>query len=255
MTELNKSLVSDSHVPTSGPLVSAIIPTRNRPHLVLRAVQSALGQTYQNLEVVVVIDGPDAATSSSLDSINDDRLHVIRLQQSVGGAEARNVGVQAAHGEWIALLDDDDQWFPEKIELQVERALSSSLKFPIISSRFIARTPQVDYVWPRRLPFESEPIGEHLFCRTSMFQGEGMIQTSTILAQRSLLQMVPFARGLKRHQDWDWVIRAAKTSGVGVEICSESLAVYYIDEHRPTISNLDDWRHSLQWIRDRIGHS
>src|SRR4051812_31292709 len=85
------------------PLVTAVIPTRNRPELVTRAVRSALAQTYPRMEVVVVIDGPDAVTSSALELIHDERLRVISLPQPVGGAEARNVGVQAAQGEWIGL--------------------------------------------------------------------------------------------------------------------------------------------------------
>jgi glycosyltransferase involved in cell wall biosynthesis len=79
----------------------AVIPTCNRPLLVHRAVRSALAQTYREIEVVVVIDGPHRESCSALEAIQDDRLRVICLSQSVGGAEARNVGVQAPRGEWI----------------------------------------------------------------------------------------------------------------------------------------------------------
>ena len=72
----------------SAPLVSAIIPTRNRPELAVRAVRSALAQTYTNIEVVVVIDGPDAASQSALAAITDSRLHVVALDSNVGGSEA-----------------------------------------------------------------------------------------------------------------------------------------------------------------------
>jgi glycosyltransferase involved in cell wall biosynthesis len=233
------------------PLVTAVIPTRNRPDLVTRAVRSALEQTYQQMEVVVVVDGPDAATNAALASIQDERLRVICLPEPVGASDARNVGVQAARGEWIGLLDDDDEWMSRKIELQMCLASASKFEFPIISSRIIARTPRVDYVWPRRLPYSAEPVAEYLFCRRGLFQGEGSIISSTIFTKRVLFGMVPFTCGLKKHQDWDWLIRAAKTAGAGFEVYWEPLAVYHTDMARPTVGNSDDWAYSLAWIRDR----
>lgn len=239
-----------THPNSCVPLVTAVIPTRNRPQLVTRAVRSALLQTYQRMEVVVVIDGPDTVTDSALASIQDERLRVIRLPQRVGGSDARNIGVQVARGEWIGLLDDDDEWLGHKIELQMRRASCSRYAFPIVSSRIIARTPQANYVWPRRLPYSAEPVAEYLFCRRSLFQGEGLIHTTTILTKRALLQMVPFRHELRKHQDWDWVIRACKTAGAGIELCAESLAMCHCDQARPGISNSDDWEHSLAWIRN-----
>src|SRR6185437_1348576 len=98
------------------PLVSAVIPTRNRPALVLSAIRSALRQTWRRMEVIVVVDGPDAETAASLAGVTDARLRVITLPEASGGCAARNAGVQAAQGEWIGFLDDDDEWFPDKIQ-------------------------------------------------------------------------------------------------------------------------------------------
>ena len=83
------------------PLVSAVIPTRNRPLLVCRAVRSALDQTFGAIEVVVVVDGPDPETEKALNSIADSRLRMIALPNNVGGGEARNVGVRAAKGNTL----------------------------------------------------------------------------------------------------------------------------------------------------------
>src|ERR1700676_1259948 len=104
------------------PLISAVIPTRNRPQLLTRAVYSALQQTYSNLEVIVVVDGTDSVTMEALARISDPRLRVIVLSQNQGGSNARNAGVQAALGEWIAFLDDDDQWMPNKTACQLALA-------------------------------------------------------------------------------------------------------------------------------------
>lgn len=232
------------------PLVSAVIPTRNRPGLVKRAVVSALNQTYSNLEVVVVVDGPDPLTTRELAEISDPRLRVIVLPESEGGAGARNAGVQAASGTWIAFLDDDDEWLPSKIECQMASALRSHHKIPVVSSRIIARTSRRDYIWPRRLPAANEPVSDYLFARKGLFQGEGLLATPTLFAKRDFLLEAPFRRGLKKHQDWDWILRAGAHEGVGFEFAEQPLAICYMDQSRPGISNSDDWRFSLNWVHE-----
>src|SRR3954465_7064913 len=108
------------------PLVSAVIPTRNRPDLVCRAVRSALNQTYPNFEVVVVVDGPDPATVAVLEELRSPRVRIIALPENVGGSEARKIGPPEARGEWVALLDDDDEWMNRKVERQLEAILKQS---------------------------------------------------------------------------------------------------------------------------------
>src|SRR5579863_7499544 len=104
------------------PIVSVVVPTRNRPELVVRAVSSALAQTLTRMEVIVVIDGPDEDTARALAEIRDDRLTVIALPSSLGGSEVRNIGAQHSRGEFIAFLDDDDEWSPNKLQRQLDMA-------------------------------------------------------------------------------------------------------------------------------------
>ncbi|MCU1340705.1 MAG: glycosyl transferase [Candidatus Acidoferrum typicum] len=235
---------------TRGHTVSAVIPTRGRPDLVARAVHSALRQTYSNLEVIVVVDGPDPATVETLARISDPRLRVIVLPRNQGGSNARNAGVQAALGEWIAFLDDDDEWMPHKTECQLALARGSRHAWPIVSSRIIARTPTADYLWPRRLPGSGEHMGDYLFVRKGLFQGEGLMATPTVFTKRDLLLKVPFRGDLKKHQDWDWVLRATSLEGAGIEFESDPLVIVYLEENRAGISQSDDWRFSLSWIRE-----
>ena len=101
----------------SAPLVSVIIPTYNRASTLRRTVDSALAQTYQPLEVIVVDDGSTDATVEVLRSYGD-RIHAIS-QPNGGPSAARNTGAKAANGEWLAFLDSDDVWKPEKIERQI----------------------------------------------------------------------------------------------------------------------------------------
>ena len=97
--------------------VSVIIPTYRRPALVPRAVQSALAQTLRAIEVIVVMDGPDPATECALAGIRDPRLQIVRLPIRRGLANARNAGIAFVRTRWVALLDGDDEWFSEKLDL------------------------------------------------------------------------------------------------------------------------------------------
>jgi len=227
--------------------VSVVIPTRNRPSLVTRAVASALSQTYAAVEVCVVVDGPDDVTISALQQITDRRLQIVRLPQNVGGASARNVGVRNARGRWVAFLDDDDEWLPKKLEKQMMMAVESSYEYPILSSSIIARTPYGEFLWPRKSP--SAPLSEYLLARSSWTQGEGVMQTSTLLTKRELLLRVPFQDGLRKHQDWDWLLRSVALPGTGIEFVEEPLAIWNVEEKRATVSTTSDWRYSLEWIR------
>ena len=103
-------------------MISVIVPTAHRPQLLRRAVNSVLAQSMSDLEVVVVIDGPDLETTQLLSDIADRRLRFIQNPRSLGSAGARNVGIKAARGEWIAFLDDDDEWVRDKLELQLATA-------------------------------------------------------------------------------------------------------------------------------------
>ncbi len=231
------------------PDVSVVIPTLNRPELVIRAVRSALAQTVDSIEVVVVVDGPDDDTRTALASIADARVRVVGLSERGGAPNARNMGAIAAHGKWTALLDDDDEWLPTKLEIQLDLARQASAAQPIIASRLINRTPRADVVLPRRLPAPDEPLSEYLTVRRGLFHGDGFIQTSTIMAPTELLRRVPFATGLRRLQELDWTLRAMTHDGVDLIFADEPLVVWYTDEDRPRVSFDLPWREQLEWLQ------
>lgn len=99
------------------PTVSVIIPTYNRANLIAGAIDSVLGQTLPNVEIVVVDDGSTDDTDERLGRFGD-RIRVIR-QDNAGVSSARNAGIRAARGQWIAFLDSDDRWHPPKLESQL----------------------------------------------------------------------------------------------------------------------------------------
>jgi glycosyltransferase involved in cell wall biosynthesis len=226
-----------------------VIPTYRRPLLVTRAVQSALAQTLSQIEVIVVIDGPDEATREALLTIDDSRLKVVELPTNQGCCAARRAGVTAAQAKWVAHLDDDDEWMPQKLELQLEAIRNSQYTFPIASCYLVVRSPQGEFVWPRRPPTESEPLSEYLFVRHSLFQGEGLIQASTILTSKELLEKVPPSLTAKRHDDWDWLLRAITIEGVGIEFVPQPLSIWYLREKGQSLSMTPDWQYSFSWIK------
>lgn len=106
----------------SRPLVSVVIPTYNRRESLLEAVQSALGQTYNHLEILVVDDGSTDGTRDLMAQRYRDNPAIRYLwQPNLERAAARNAGIRAARGEYIAFLDSDDRWSPRKTEMQVQR--------------------------------------------------------------------------------------------------------------------------------------
>jgi glycosyltransferase involved in cell wall biosynthesis len=231
------------------PLVTAVIPTSGRPHLLACAIRSALRQTWSHLEVLVVVDGPDPDTERRLALMADPRLRTIVLPQRSGGSAARNAGVEAARGEWIAFLDDDDEWRSDKIERQMGEALRSSAWFPVVSCRVIAQSPSAARVLPRRVYDQRESVADYLFCRRSLLDPGGLIQTSTLLAPRDLLLAIPFQNALRMHQDWDWILRATSHEGVTLSMLAQPLTTWRVNDERDSVGRAPDWQFSLAWIR------
>jgi glycosyltransferase involved in cell wall biosynthesis len=229
-------------------LISIIIPTRSRADLLKRAVASALQQSYKSIEIIVVVDGPDPATESYLQSLNDSRVRYIPLAESVGGSETRNIGVRSAAGHWVAFLDDDDAWLPAKLEKQMTLARVSGNRDAVIACKVVGRYPQQEHIWPTRLPATGEPICEYLFNRKSWFRGEGQITTSSLFASRDLMLAVPFTAGLPKHQDTDWYIRAAAVASTQFLFVEEPLVIWYLGESRDTIVRHYDWQRSWRWL-------
>jgi glycosyltransferase involved in cell wall biosynthesis len=127
---MNKSSFSDSHimvVSTSEvqqewgnyPLISVVIATANRKDWVHEAIESALSQTYPNIELIVVDDGSSDGTYESISSTYGSRVKLIKTPGG-NAPSAKNRGAKDAKGEFLAFLDDDDSWYPDKLKKQLE---------------------------------------------------------------------------------------------------------------------------------------
>jgi glycosyltransferase involved in cell wall biosynthesis len=183
------------------PLVSVIIPTRDRPALVAGAVRSAMRQTYVHQEIVVVDDGSVSPLALPPELAGDPRLHTVRLATPVGVAEARNAGVRASRGPLLAFLDDDDQWRPKKIEHQVQSLARCDKSTAAVESGF--------ELWDgRRLVGRYLPQPDREL-RTALLE-QALLQPSTVLLRKSAFEELGgFDPMLRRAEDWDFWVRFA----------------------------------------------
>jgi len=115
------AVTGERAAPGRPPAVSVVIPCYDRPDFLERAVRSALAQTLDDLEVLVIDDGSAKDLKAILDRLGDPRVRYLRSPAREGAPRARNRGIRLARGEWVAFLDDDDEWLPRRLELQLAR--------------------------------------------------------------------------------------------------------------------------------------
>jgi hypothetical protein len=229
--------------------VSVIVPTRNRPESVARAVRSALEQALPPHEVVVVVDGPDSATVGVLEDIGDSRVVIIELAENGGAARARNMGVSNSTGEWVAFLDDDDEWLPGKLRAQAISVVSGTdVQHLVLATGVERKGDSASDWWPLRSPSPQERVSDYLFVRRR--PGEGFLQTSTIMLRREFAMARPFPEHLRIHEDYDWFIELDK-AGARFQVVLEPLVIVNAASARTSLSSNVQWETSLAWALSR----
>ena len=169
----------------SNPLLSIVIPTRDRPHLLPRAVQSALDQTMDDLEVIVV----DDASAEPVNLPDCDRLCVIRLSQPRGGAGARNAGTAAARGRYIAYLDDDDRLLPQMAAISLEALAGTTLPPPVAAISGLELVTASGEVIGTRLPPPVRSRGSH-FSLEDLEPGCSYNTKQTLVVEREIINKI-----------------------------------------------------------------
>lgn len=206
-------------------LVSAVITTHNRLELLKRAIDSVLTQTYANIECIVVSDASTDGTDEYCKSRNDIRFISIPKSDSHGGNYARNLGIRAASGEYVAFLDDDDVWLPTKIEKQVallkekdcECVYCLRKKQVYRNNKFIKEFPETT-----KYAFEGD-LSKKIFRHY-------ITNTSCILATKSLLEEIGgFDENLLKIQEYELCIRIAQKTEIYYPH-DETLVLYTINE-------------------------
>lgn len=237
------------------PTFTIVIPTKNRPELLKRAIESCLKQTYTNYEVLVVIDGEDPETEMEMQTYSEkyEQIRFIKNKRSLGGSGARNIGVKNAKGIYIAFLDDDDEFYPNKLDEQYKQIKENKSKYFVGYCKVKAKSPKKVYEWPRRELRKNEHISEYLLSRNSLFQGEGLIQTTMLVISKELLLKYPFNENMIKHQEWDWLINVWNSNeDINFAYCDKVLAIWYIEENRESISTKGNWQFSYKWSTELL---
>ena len=162
-------------------LLSIIIPTYNRPHFLPRAVESALQQTLEEVEVIVVDDGSDEPVTLPEHS----QLKVIRLSQNSGNAVARNVGLKAAKGQYVTYLDDDDQLLANMAQVSIDALKNTILPQPVAALSGLEVIKPDGELIDRRLP-PTLPLGSHFFLE-DIEPEKSYFSKQTLVVERELL--------------------------------------------------------------------
>jgi glycosyltransferase involved in cell wall biosynthesis len=185
--------------------VSIILPTYNRKLLLGRAIQSILDQSYQNFEIIVVDDCSSDNTDKFVKSIKDKRIQYIQLKKRKGANIARNTGIKAAKGDYIAFQDSDDVWLDRKLEKQMKAFKESPEDIGVIYTSRINLADGKKSIIPSP---DIEPKEGNLH---DILLKTGFIATPTAVVKRECFAKVGmFDENLPREQDWDLWIRISK---------------------------------------------
>lgn len=236
---------------TDGSGVSVVITTIGNTTFLMKSLESVVKQTYDNIQIIVVLDGENAECSTFLNkwkADNEVELCFVKNETRLGGNESRNIGIQNAIYPWVALLDDDDEWLPDKIEKQMIAIENSKNAANSICFTSVQTTDRFQRKVTRpRTSYSGQEIGGYLF-GTKLGRAYGFIQTSTILASRELFLKNPFTSGLPKHQDWDWVIRAVKLFNSEIIHVNLPLTVYNMNPAQ-SVGKVNRWRDSEKWLK------
>lgn len=226
------------------PLVTVVIPTFNRASIVGRAIRSVLGQTFTDWELLVVDDASTDDTERVVRSFQDRRIRYIRHDRNRRVSAARNTGIRSAQGEFVSFLDDDDEWLPEKLAMEVEVFRNSE--------------PEVGLVYTGKTVFDEH--GRVLQVRMPTLSGwvyDAMLDRhfigspSRVTVRKQVLDRVAgFDETFTNCQDYDLWLRVAKVSMIaGVPCC---LVKRYLlsDQMSGSLRNISEgWEHILRKFR------
>ncbi|MGH7843961.1 MAG: glycosyltransferase family 2 protein [Candidatus Binatia bacterium] len=229
------------------PRVSVIIPTHNRADFVATAIRSVLKQTFEDFELIVVDDASSDTTSQVVASFRDPRVHYIRHGQNRGGAAARNTGIVNSSAEYVAFLDDDDAWYPDKLARQMQVMLGSRPEVAAVYTGYLVVDRTTGKLCARMVPtrrgnlypklLESNPIGG----------------TSSVLLKKACLEKVGlFDESLPSFQDRDLWIRISRE--FHFECVPEPLLDYFVHPKK-VWTNLDALTQGLEIMLKKYGRS
>jgi glycosyltransferase involved in cell wall biosynthesis len=203
------------------PHVSVILPVYNRASSVERCVRSVLSQSFADFELIAVDDASTDQSVRAIESIRDPRLRLMRHERNAGPSAARNTAIRSAKGRFLALIDSDDEWLPEKLTAQL--ALITESGGNLCGCEYFALENGATRRW--ELPV-AVSWREELHTRCELANGTTLVVRRECAEEVGLLD-----ESLRLYEDWDWVLRLVQRSQL--RIVHQPLARVRVGTHRP----------------------
>lgn len=188
----------------STPLVSVVLPSYNRAHLLPRAIDSVLAQSYRNLELIVSDDASTDNTATVVSAIRDPRLRYLRCDSNGGAGHARNRGLALARGALLAFQDSDDEWAPHKLERQVEALMTAAADVGMVCCAYRKRYRGQDAGEKLYLPDAASIAGD---CEHVLLGGFHYITPTWLMRRECLDTAGLFDETLPNREDWELIFR------------------------------------------------
>ncbi|MFM2579418.1 glycosyltransferase family 2 protein [Vibrio fortis] len=222
----------------NNPLISVVIPVYNRSHILRRTLDSVFNQTLKDFEVIVVDDC--SQDSDALQELLREYPSVIYHRHDINrhGSAARNTGVNISSGEYVAFLDSDDTWVPEKLETCYSFIKNQDVDF--VYSQ-VEKKGNKEIIVPLFGHEKEERYSDYLLFRN------GSIQTSTLFIAKSVFNSAMFDENLTRFQDYDFLITLEKV-GCRSLFIDKPLVYMYDDDQENRISNSPNIEPAIYWI-------
>jgi len=222
------------------PLVSVVIPTYNRENQIIRAIMSVLNQTYPHFEIIIVDDASTDQTVALAKSIDDPRIEVVVLPANTRGTLPRNIGINRSNGKYIALLDSDDLWTPQKLEKQLDFIKD------VDTERFLCFTDLLLFDDNSEMLKLNTPFSQTRDIMEYIFIDDNCVQTSSFLLPNHLGKEVLFDSRVKKHQDWDFCLRL-REAGAKFYHLAEPLVRHSIEDLAGKITTNNQYQLSIWW--------
>jgi len=209
--------------------ISVIIPTYNRAHTLPRALQSVRNQNYDNIEIIVVDDFSNDNTELLMSKAENADIRYISHNQNFGPAAARNTGIKSATGEYIAFLDSDDIWLPNKLSFQLEILIKNGCK--ICGTQSIKINEDKQEIIPQWYP-------EHIQAKSAALVTNMFLNTSSLIIERNLLNDYhSFDTSLTCFEDWDLLLRLGEKNKIVVtkDLHTISYISKILKQHKNTL--------------------
>ncbi len=220
-------------------LVSIVIPTHNREKLLEQALNSVRSQSWPNIEIIVVDDASNDGTALYLEreAAVDNRIKIVCNEAPQGGAVARNLGIKLASGVFVAFLDDDDLWEPDKLIKQIDMLRSNPSASAVSCSHIVKTNNGKHSLQKLHAPNDLQQV-----LKANKFGGASMCVTT----KKALNTIGGFDQSLRSGQDWDLWIRLCVEGPILMS--PEPLVIYQLHEGIRITTN----KKSAYWGRRRI---